>query len=170
MREEWEEDWARLEEHLVRRVLPLVRDHTLAKDVVQEAFKALLEVRMSGGMQNNVEAWLVTVATRKAIDAIRRRKVENKRLSQADADAQPSPVPTPSIFDGITQAQLEAALAKLPEAQRRAIVMWMHGAKLREIAADQSTSVATAHRNVQRALQALRKALSEHLPDEEDEA
>ena len=51
-----------------------MRDVTAAEDVLAEAFAAALVDWPAGGVPDNPEAWLLTVARRKAIDAQRRRR------------------------------------------------------------------------------------------------
>ena len=51
-----------------------MRDVTAAEDALAEAFAAALVDWPSGGVPDNPEAWLLTVAKRRAIDARRRRR------------------------------------------------------------------------------------------------
>ena len=51
-----------------------MRDVTAAEDALAEAFAAALVDWPAGGVPDNPEAWLLTVARRKAIDAQRRRR------------------------------------------------------------------------------------------------
>ncbi|WP_345631143.1 RNA polymerase sigma factor [Rugosimonospora acidiphila] len=74
----WRIESARLIAGLVR----LVRDVGLAEDLAQDALVAALEQWPSSGVPDNPGAWLMSVAKRRAIDAIRREKVLERKHEQ----------------------------------------------------------------------------------------
>jgi len=59
---------------LVAFLAPHTRDVAAAEDALSEAFAAALADWPSNGCPSNPEAWLLTVARRRAIDAARRRR------------------------------------------------------------------------------------------------
>lgn len=75
------------------RLLRLTRDLGVAEDLAQDALVAALESWPEGGVPDNPGAWLVTAASRRGIDYIRRRRMLERShdtiagLSSADAYA-----------------------------------------------------------------------------------
>jgi RNA polymerase sigma factor (sigma-70 family) len=96
----------------VCRVLLGVHD---AEDAWSETFLAALRAYPDLPDSANTQAWLVTIAHRKAIDVLRARK------------RQPAPVeevpetPTALGVPGTQDAELWQAVAALPEKQRKAV-------------------------------------------------
>ena len=114
MREPFEKVVARHGETVLRvcRVLLGVHD---AEDAWSETFLAALRAYPDLPGTANTEAWLVTIAHRKAIDVLRARK------------RQPAPVgevpeaPTTLGVPGDQDADLWQAVAALPDKQRQAV-------------------------------------------------
>jgi RNA polymerase sigma factor (sigma-70 family) len=72
----WRIESARLIAGLTR----IVRDVSLAEDLAQDAFVAALEQWPRSGVPDNPGAWLMAVAKRRGVDAVRRRvALERKR-------------------------------------------------------------------------------------------
>src|SRR5215468_1438838 len=71
----WRIEWARLVAGLTR----FVRDVGLAEDLAQDALVAALEQWPESGVPNNPGAWLMAAAKRKAIDAIRRKTMAERK-------------------------------------------------------------------------------------------
>jgi len=59
---------------LIAFLVAHTRDVAAAEDALSDAFAAALEDWPRGGCPDNPEAWLLTVARRRAIDAVRRRQ------------------------------------------------------------------------------------------------
>ncbi len=72
----WRIESARLIAGLVR----VVRDVGLAEDLAQDALVAALEQWPSSGVPDNPGAWLMTVARRRGIDALRRAQTLHSRV------------------------------------------------------------------------------------------
>ena len=89
--------------------------HTDADDAWSETFLAALEAWPSLADDANVEAWLVTVAHRKALDIIRRRS--RHAIPVAELPDRVSAIGVPEATDH----DLWAALAGLPDKQRQAV-------------------------------------------------
>jgi RNA polymerase sigma factor (sigma-70 family) len=114
MREPFEKVVAQHGDTVLRvcRVLLGVHD---AEDAWSETFLAALRAYPDLPDSANTQAWLVTIAHRKAIDVLRARK------------RQPAPVeevpetPTALGVPGTQDAELWQAVAALPEKQRKAV-------------------------------------------------
>lgn len=137
-----------------RAVLPL-QD---ADDAWSETFLAALRAWPDLPPGTRVEAWLVTVAHRKAIDVVRR--AARHAVPLADLPERPSP---PSGRD----LDLWAALAGLPHKQRHAVALHhLGGLPFDEVADLLGGTAAAARRASSDGVAALRRALADG-PDDE---
>lgn len=89
--------------------------HTDADDAWSETFLAALEAWPKLADDANVEAWLVTIAHRKALDIVRRR--QRQAIPVGELPERTSTIGVP----GATDHDLWNALARLPDKQRQAI-------------------------------------------------
>jgi RNA polymerase sigma factor (sigma-70 family) len=133
----------------VCRVLLGVHD---AEDAWSETFLAALRAYRDLPDSANTEAWLVTIAHRKAIDVLRARK------------RQPAPVeevpeaPTALCVPGDQDADLWQAVAALPDKQRQAVAYhYVAGLPYAEIAAILGGSTDAARRAAADGIKSLRK-------------
>jgi RNA polymerase sigma factor (sigma-70 family) len=119
----------------------ITANETLAEDAVQEAFTGLWRdpAAYTAG-QGSVRGWLLGLAHHKAVDLVRRETAQQRRqdahaVQQAlDPPAAP-PDPAAEAWAGIRAEQVRAALAELPEPQRRALALaYFGGYTQREIA------------------------------------
>lgn len=99
----------------VLRVCRAVLGYYEAEDAWSETFLAALRAYPALDPAANVEAWLVTIAKRKAIDQHRAR--ERRAVPVAELPERVSPRPGP----GEGYEELWAALKLLPSAQREAL-------------------------------------------------
>ncbi|MBX5442384.1 MAG: sigma-70 family RNA polymerase sigma factor [Solirubrobacteraceae bacterium] len=123
-----------------------------AEDAFQEAWLAALRAYPRLPEDANVEAWLVTIAHRKAIDVHRaraRRPVPSDTLPERAA----APAPAPAEKDA-----LWAAVRALPPGQRAAITL-RYAADLRpiEVAEALGISPEAARRRIADGLKSLRQ-------------
>ena len=135
----------------VLRVVHAVVGHTDADDAWSETFLAALNAYPHLPADANVEAWLVTIAHRKAIDIARaeaRRAVpvaatpESPALERADAH----------------DLDLDAAVGALPPKQRQAVAYhYLAGLPYSEIALILDSSVAAARRAAADGIATLRR-------------
>lgn len=88
--------------------------HTAADDAWSETFLSALRAWPDLPDDANVRAWLVTIAHRKAIDAVRR---ESRNVPMADV---PEPLPADG-FPSEDERELWTRVAALPDRQRWAI-------------------------------------------------
>lgn len=114
---------------MVLRVCRAVLGQADAEDAWSETFLAALKAYPELPADANVEAWLVTIAHRKAIDVTRART--RRAIPVEELPEQPSATGRPEAWDG----DLWDALARLPDKQRAAVAYhYLGGLPYREIA------------------------------------
>ncbi|MFJ3230809.1 SigE family RNA polymerase sigma factor [Streptomyces sp. NPDC086787] len=143
---------------LVGQLYALTGDYAEAQDVVQEAFARAWDRRSSVLTgERDPEAWIRTVAHRLAMSRWRRAR---HWWELVRSESVPRPVPEPSP----DHVALVAALRRLPEAQRTAIVLHhLCDLSVEQIAAETGAAVGTIKARLSRG----RTALATHLVSEE---
>jgi RNA polymerase sigma factor (sigma-70 family) len=136
----------------VLRVCRAVLGPVDAEDAWSETFLSALKAYPDLPGDANVEAWLVTIAHRKAIDVVRareRRPVAMEQVPQMSA--------TPARSDG--DIDLWDALRRLPDKQRQVVAYhYVGGLPYAEIAAIVGGSVDAARRAAADGIKSLRVA------------
>ncbi|MFA9558991.1 RNA polymerase sigma factor [Evansella sp. AB-rgal1] len=72
---------------LIARLTRMVRDVSLAEDLAQDALVIALEKWEQVGVPENPGAWLMTTAKRRAIDLLRRNKVQDQKYGDIARNA-----------------------------------------------------------------------------------
>jgi RNA polymerase sigma factor (sigma-70 family) len=135
----------------VFRVVRAVVGHADADDAWSDTFLAALQAYPRLAADANVEAWLVTIAHRKAIDIT--RATARRALPVAD----PPESPARERADA-HDLDLDAALAALPPKQRQAVAYhYLAGLPYSEIAVILDSSVAAARRAAADGIATLRR-------------
>ena len=146
--------------------LRVTNDHGLAEDVVQETFMSVWQGAASfDPTKASARTWILTIAHRRAVDAVRRRRRPVVSLDLNDADA---PLRLPAVPDLWTEVSprldrvtVQVALAKLPEAQRLSLELaYFKGLTQHEIAAATGVPLGTVKGRVRLGLVRLRELLS----------
>jgi RNA polymerase sigma factor (sigma-70 family) len=117
---------------LVRFLYRRVGDQARAEDLAQEAFVRAIEHKPT-----QPRAWLFTVAANLARDEGRRASVRRRHLTliKAEAEARPAePGPEVALERRETVQKVRAALAKLADRDREALLLWEEGFSYDEIA------------------------------------
>lgn len=147
----------------VLRVCRALLDPTDADDAWSETFLAALVAWPDLPSDVNVEAWLVTVARRKALDVIRAR---GRRPQPIEHLPEPEPGSASSAaFDEVLARDdaLLRAVRSLPEGQRDAVVLHhLAGLSHLEVAELTGRSHAACRRSAADGVAALRRLLGEH--------
>ncbi len=151
----------------------IVIDPTLAEDVAQEAFtRAWRHAATFDARRGTVPTWLLTITRNLAIDALRLRRavpVDPATLAALDLRATgigADPGRAAELADHTTR--LRVALAALPSAQRRALVLaGLCGRTAQEVSESEGIPLGTAKTRIRTAMRRLRHALAdEGLNDE----
>jgi RNA polymerase sigma-70 factor (ECF subfamily) len=145
-------DWSEWRLALLRFVHRLTGDVALAEDIAQEA---LLRYLKSPGAVAHPRAWLFRVATNLVRDHARRRATAERPVP-VDADAVPRPDEELERKENVGRAR--AALDRLSERDRAALLMRETGMPYAEIAAALDVRTDTVATIVMRALRRFRKA------------
>ena len=149
----------------------LLGDKAAAEDMLQLTFLKVHEARGSYVLGANPIPWIYTIAHRTSLDEIRKRKRSRVRLSNdgelaaepaahitgvaADANADPADRPDPSVAAGAL-----AALAKLPENQRQALILTkVHGRSIADAAMITGSTPGAIKQRAHRAYVTLRQLL-----------
>jgi RNA polymerase sigma-70 factor (ECF subfamily) len=157
----FEEFFAAAYGRLVGLLFAFLHDQAQAEDVVQDAFaSALLRWPVLRGY-HDPEAWVRTVAFRRAIDHQRRRARQRRALLRLGP-----PPPLPPV--GAKHVDLVRALRRLPLAQREVLVLhYVAELAVDRIAAELRLPVGTVKSRLARGRAALAHHLQADAPDEE---
>lgn len=139
---------------MVLRVCRAVLGPTDAEEAWSETFLAALRAYPELAADANVEAWLVTIAHRKAVDVTRattRRAVSARELPEQ---------PSAAASDTASWPELWAALAALPRKQRLSVAYhYVAGLSYEEVAGICGGSTAAARRAAADGIRTLRARL-----------
>jgi RNA polymerase sigma factor (sigma-70 family) len=126
---------------MVLRVCRAVLGPVDAEDAWSDTFLAALRTYPDLDAESNVEAWLVTIAHRKALD--QRRSASRRPLPVDEIPEHPAPLQEP---DGADE-ELGKALQDLPLTQRQAVAYhYLAGMPYAEVAAVLGNTEAAARR------------------------
>ncbi len=152
--------------------LRLTRDREEAEDLSQEAIVRAYEAfdRFDG---QNFKAWILRILTNLYINKYRRRKRTGVALSLDDEESAIEPVgpaelaPDRLVFDEMLGAEVENALAQVPEIFRTAVILSdLNGLSYDEIAAATDVPVGTVRSRIARGRAILRRELERFAIDE----
>jgi len=134
-----------------------------AEEFVQEAFLRLHQHLQSGGERTNLRAWLYRVVHNLAVSemqAARNRWTETiEGVGAASQIVDQRENPEEVFVAGQRQQRLEAALVKLPDVQRRCLVLRSQGLKYREIGEVLGLSTSTVGEHIQRGINQIKESL-----------
>ena len=147
--------------------LRVVRDEMLAEDVVQEVFVRLWRRPQSyDPARGRFLSWLMSVTRNRAIDEVRRvtrrLRIEDRREDAAEQVRSTDRLDAPELAAAIgdERREVRAALATLPEAQRRVLELaYFDGLTQSEIAALTDTPLGTVKTRTRLAMDRLRQRL-----------
>jgi len=156
---------------LLGYLIRLVGDRHHAEDVFQETFSKVHAKRETFRDGARFKPWLFTIATRRAIDLLRKRQRGPLSVSLDDENVSTgfqrdvvddAPDPGVEFARKEVKEQVRAAVEMLPERQRAALLLsYYHGLTYPEVADAMECSLGTVKTHMSRAL----KALAVRLPD-----
>lgn len=139
---------------MVLRVCRAVAGPTDAEDAWSETFLAAMRAYPGLDPGANVQAWLVTIAHRKAVDAV--RAAARRPVAMGEVPDRPDPAA------GRAHGDVWHAVAALPARQREAIAYHhLAGLSYAEVAAVTGGTAAAARRAASDGMRGLRRALTE---------
>ncbi|RAI58145.1 sigma-70 family RNA polymerase sigma factor [Roseicella frigidaeris] len=161
---------ARAYDALLRAALPLlrntarrrIRDPAEAEDAVQDALLTIHQLRHAYDPARPIRPWLVAICERRAIDRLRRSgRRQGREIPLGDAG---ETLAAPLANQGearVAAAELRAAVAELPPAQRTALgLAKLEDLPLAEASARSGMSVGALKVATHRAVRALRRRLA----------
>ncbi|MEH0843134.1 RNA polymerase sigma factor [Micromonospora sp. CPCC 205711] len=158
--------WRMESGRVVAGLAALTRDVGQAEELAQDALVAALESWPRDGVPANPGAWLMTVGKRRAIDALRRRQTEERKVAELGRDLGADEF-TPD-FDAAAEERIEDDLLRLifvachpvlsPIARAALTLRLVGGLSTAEIARAFLTTEATVGQRITRAKQTLAAA------------
>lgn len=140
---------------LIGQLYAMTGDLAEAQDVVQEAFARAWERRSELDLDGAPEAWVRTVAWRLAVSRWRRVRTA---LAFARRQGPPATAPPPEPHHVL----LVQALRRIPEAQRRAVVLHhLCDLTVEQVAAEADCPVGTVKAHLSRGRAALARLLAD---------
>ncbi len=143
----------------------LLKDPLEAEDAAQEVFLKVYQHARTFEPKAKVSTWLNRITANHCLNLLRQRRPVQS-LDQEEWPSLPDPGPSPleALEEQDLGRRLEAALACLPENQRRALVLKRFaGLSYREIGAEMGLSAAAVDGLLKRARQSLKQALQDLL-------
>ncbi len=141
-------------------LLRMLRDSELAADLTQDAFIKAYRNYETLEKPDNARAWLYQIAHRVALDEIRRRKII-RFLPWTGESPGSAPSAEHLVMDAHLSADMQRALARIPERQRAALLLAeLHDLTGLELAAALGVSHVAARALLTRARESLRQALA----------
>lgn len=137
-----------------------------ADDAWSNTFLSALKAYPDLDPDANVEAWLVTIAHRRSIDALRAR---NRRPVPVEDPTPKTTAGSPDSEGGLT-AELATALAELPDKQRRSIAYhFLAGLPYKDVAEILGGSAEAARRAASDGIRRMRSTKPTILTTEENQ-
>jgi RNA polymerase sigma-70 factor (ECF subfamily) len=145
----------------------VVRDRTVAEEIVQETFYRVWDKSLSfQEHKGSFPSWLFRIARNLAIDGLRRQKVRPQAVESEqeqeyiERTGRANVNVAEAAWIAIKQEQVQTAVTQLPEEQRQVIELaYFGGLTRREIAAETGVALGTIHTRARLALQKLQQVL-----------
>jgi RNA polymerase sigma-70 factor (ECF subfamily) len=117
-----------------RFILRIVRDSSIAEDLVSQVFLDVWRTAKQFEGRSQVSTWLLSIARFKALTALRQRRFEDIDQDEVREIADNSETPEASLERSTTSAILRACVAKLSPAHREIInLVYYHEKSVEEV-------------------------------------
>jgi RNA polymerase sigma factor (sigma-70 family) len=145
---------------MVSVAVGMTGDIQAAEDAMQDAFVSFAEKAAEGAVRSNLKAYLMTSVANSIRHRFRRKSSEDVSLGQMDA-----PAAGPEVADQVATMEdadrLKVALSRLPDEQREAITLRIHGQlSFEQVAAAQESNANTARTRYRRGIENLRHLMN----------
>lgn len=142
-----------------------VKDHDIAKEIVQDSFISLWEKRAGIDPSRSVKSYLVTAIHNKCYNYLRDNRKFDKNLLEAENLTEPmSDGSTDILIEKELKQEIDKAIAELPDKCREIFLLnRFENLKYQQIADKLGISVKTVEAQMSKALQHLRLKLSGYL-------
>ena len=118
-----------------RFILRIVRDTTMAEDLVSQVFLDVWRTASQFEGRSQVSTWLLSIARFKALTSLRQRRFEDIDQEDVREIADDSDTPEASLDRSTTSEILRACVAKLSPAHREIInLVYYHEKSVEEVA------------------------------------
>jgi RNA polymerase sigma-70 factor (ECF subfamily) len=165
-----EELFARHHGEIYAYLIRMIRDPELAADLTQDAFVKAYRAYDSLEKPENARAWLYQIAHRVALDHIRRQKII-RFLPWTGESRGAVPSAEHLVMESRLSADLQRALARIPERQRAALLLAeLHDLTGLELAATLGVSHVAARALLTRARESLRQTLAVERAEEANQS
>jgi RNA polymerase sigma-70 factor (ECF subfamily) len=150
-------------------ILRVIHNEAEADDLLQEVFMEIWnQSKNFSSAKGKPLGWMVTLARRRAIDALRKRQAYTRAEERLQSETEQQPgawvqnVTETEIHSGDRRVLMNKVLEELPEAQRKTIELaFFYGMSQREIAANTNTPLGTVKTRLELGLKKIYDALKE---------
>jgi RNA polymerase sigma-70 factor (ECF subfamily) len=150
-------------------IMRVIHNEAEAEDLLQEVFMEIWsQAKNFSSKKGKPLGWMVTLARRRAIDGLRKKKayVRAEERLQAETEQQPESwvqnVTEAAIHSGDARLLMGQVINSLPEAQRTTVELaFFYGMSQREIAANTNTPLGTVKTRLELGLKKIYDALKE---------
>jgi RNA polymerase sigma factor (sigma-70 family) len=149
---------------MLRLLRRLTTDQSEAEDILQEAWMAVWDSARTYRGDASVRSWLLGVTRRTGHDKLRRKSLVRADLHEAAGIADTDAAVEDQVLSAAGLAQIEAAIARLPQALREVVVLTLQeDLPYREVAAVVGVPVGTVKSRMSLARRRLTLDLTGHL-------
>ena len=147
--------------HLLTFAMALLNDAGAAEDVVHDVFVSFAENAETFKLRGNLRSYLTTCVLNRARDIMRANQRRPVRLDASESIVSDRDRPDQAILCSERAQRLNRAVARLPDEQRRVIVLRLKGEmKFKDIAKLQNVSMNTIQGQYRYGLNKLRSILN----------
>ena len=146
---------------LLGLAITLLRDRSLAEDVVHDVFVSFAETVGSFNLSGSLKGYLSTCVANRARDKNRLRSLRNAGSDVVETACSNSDEPMKNVIDTDESGELQDLLARLPYEQCEVIVLHLHHEmRFREIAKALGISINTVQSRYRYGLDKLRSIMN----------